>query len=70
MTLQDLCQIMFDPENQPPQFSNQEAWSHYKRLTCEHEYDCLSFREEYPGAGITTECTKCRATIIANWVAV
>jgi len=27
--LDELCQIMFDPENQPPQITIQEAWERY-----------------------------------------
>lgn len=29
----DLLQIMLDPENQPPQFSKEEAWQKYLELT-------------------------------------
>lgn len=30
--LDSLCQIMFDPENQPPQFSKQEAWEMFSAI--------------------------------------
>lgn len=27
--MESLCQIMFDPENQPPQYSIEQAWQHF-----------------------------------------
>lgn len=27
--LDNLCQLMFDPENQPPQMTREEAWQAY-----------------------------------------
>ncbi len=35
MTYKELCQIMFDPENQPAQFSKEKAWDIFKAI--EHE---------------------------------
>lgn len=30
--LADLCKLMFDPENQPPQLSQKDAWECYKLI--------------------------------------
>lgn len=30
--LEELCRIMFDPENQPPQFSISDAWEKFKEI--------------------------------------
>lgn len=30
--MQDLLQILLDPENQPPQFSREEAWEIFKKI--------------------------------------
>lgn len=32
LTLIQLCQIMWDPENQPPQFTNEEAWEQFQAI--------------------------------------
>lgn len=31
--LDSLCQIMFDPENQPPQISTDEAWKIFQSIS-------------------------------------
>ncbi len=33
MNLESLCQTMLDPENQPPQFTTEEAWNKFKEIT-------------------------------------
>lgn len=30
--LDDLCQLMFDPENQPPQLTREQAWTRYMEI--------------------------------------
>lgn len=31
--LDALCRMMFDPENQPPQYDHADAWKEYKKIT-------------------------------------
>lgn len=38
-----------------------------EKKECEHEYDCLSFKEEKIGGPITTVCVKCGAKLKAKW---
>lgn len=33
LTLETLCQIMFDPQNQPPQYTTEEAWKLFLEIS-------------------------------------